>query len=229
MEIHSLRVKRDEVGKVFPFDRVYLVKHDDRGAIKQLFRSALVMPVDGDIQKMLKALSVDIVVERPNARDDDASAPRAPKVDELAHILSKHDWHLVIPILSKWLRNHEAVVGVKEGRSALPVVDDAGQEAPKYLMSGRWYRGRHSRPRQDKSPLPSSSYLLANGKEIRPICVACPRMIQHQNGECQVGQAVCYDSLSLGMKHHFAEGLAVPQAAHNPKEEQDYDHSRDFV
>jgi hypothetical protein len=229
MEIHSLRVKRDEVGKKFPFDRVYLVKHDDRGAIKQMFRSALVMPVDGDIHKMLKSLEVDIVVERPNARDDDASAPRAPKPDELTKLLAKHDWHLVIPILSKWLRNHEAVTGKKESRSALPVVDDTGQNAPRYLMSGRWYRGRHSRTRQETPVLPSSSYLLANGKEIRPICVACPRMIQHQNGECQVGQAVCYDSLSLGIKNHFNEGLAAPQASFNPKEEQDYDHSRDFV
>jgi hypothetical protein len=219
MQVHSLRIKRTFVGPTFPFDRVYLVNHEDRGIVPQLFRNALVMSVDDGLKKMLKEITLDTVQARPFERDDDESAPRSPTKDELSKILKKGtDWLMVVPILAKWLRNSELGINKKETRSKLPVLDEEGQAQPRYIMSKKWYHGRRSRGRQDSSPIPNQSYLLRDGKAIQPICVACPRMVQHQNGECQLGQRICYESLSLGLRNHFKEGLTAPPPSTNVKE-----------
>jgi len=229
MQIHTLRVKRSDVGQKFPFDRVYLVKHADRGVIAQLFRYALVMPVDKQLVGMLQEIELDSVLEREIERDDEAATPRKPDEKFLGKLIKSTDWHMIVPILSKWIYKSDKMKKSLldqiqqfpgEGDPTDLKLKDASSRA-RYLMSPKWYKGRAKYQHKDKTPLPHQAYLLRDGQTVRPICVACPRMIQHQNGECQVGEKVCYEALSLGMKNHFRDGLTVPPPSVNIKEMDD--------
>lgn len=201
MEIYSLRVKKEHVGRDIPFDRVYLVKHEDRSVIEKLFRSALVMPIDEKLAAMLYAVKIDEYVERPhNRKKDDVQPPARP--DELKQRLSEGHWLLVLPILPKWLRANKERLELNE--KAL-----VEHQAPAYLSSPKW---ESKRGPNDKGFLGALAYLQVPGKKIRPVCVACPRMIQHQAGECKVGDKDCYTHLSLGLSDYFTEGLNAPVA-----------------
>lgn len=213
MDVFSLRVQRTHVGNAFPFDRVYFVRHDDRGVVEQMFRYALVLPVDEKLKKMVSALKLDEVIERPHDRDDEVSEVRDPKKTELARLLNKGDWLMVVPILSKWLRTKALP---KEGEE-----DEVGQNTARYLTSPKWYSGKKRSTRSDAEFLHTYSYLQVPHRKIRPVCVACSRNIEHQNGLCQLGQSQCHEALSLGIMNHFKEGLNAPTPTPNVKEIED--------
>jgi hypothetical protein len=206
MQIHTLRVNRKEVGKQFPFDRVYLVKHDDRGVIEQLFRCALVMPVDDNLRKMLLELNLEEVVERTFERDDEAQTPRQARQKELTKLL-KGDWVLVLPVLTKWLRGKN----LPAAPAADPDADGNGKLGPRYLTSPKWLGGKkRGEERKKNSFLPSLAYLQVPGRKIRPICVACPQRIMQENGQCHLGEPQCYTQLSLGVQNYFKSGMQSP-------------------
>lgn len=176
MEIFCLRVKQMVAGKQFPFDRVYLARYDDRMAFDQLFRYALVLPVEGPLKKMLKnAIDKDTKeVNRPHDRNDE-DADNTCWIDRL----DVGEWVMAVPILPKWMN----------------------QNLPRYLVAAGWY-GTEPKTKKQKertTPFTNRAYLQTPTRKIRPICVLCPRMIMHQNGECQIGEAVCYENLPIGM------------------------------
>lgn len=220
MDVYSLRVRRDQVGAAFPFDRIYLVHYQDRGYVEKLFRHALVMPLEGELLAALKTQKLDVTVDRPFERDDEESTPNEqPKKNTLEKLLEKGDWILVVPILNRWMK--EAAERIK--KNAEQPQKEKGHAAPRYVMSPKWFGGRRGRHRIDQklNIIPTHAYLQLDGKKVRPICVMCPRNILHQNGECHVGQAECVTHLSLGLKNHFKEGLEAPNAAPNMKEIED--------
>lgn len=206
MHIYCLRVNQNVAGRGFPFDRVYLVKYDDRAVIDQLFRYALVMPVEEKLNQQLKALAIEKAIDRPFDRDDDAKLTTGDWHDQL----SSGEWVLVVPLLPKWMHKN----------------------MPQYLTAERWFETRDNRRRRQgrmpaptnrPSPFSNRAYLQTPHRKIRPICVVCPRVILHQNGECQLGEKVCFESLPLGLTNHFEEALAIPDASPNELEPEEYE------
>jgi hypothetical protein len=206
MNIYCVRVSKDQAGKTFPFDRVYLVKYDDRAVIEQLFRYALVMPVEQNIAKQLRDLDVSSSKARPFHRDDSATLTKA----EWQKDIENGEWVIVVPLLPKWM----------------------SKNMPQYLTAERWFEGntqkvmrrnakKYGTPVRE-SPFSNRSYLQTPTRKIRPICVVCPRVILHQNGECRLGERVCFESLPLGITNHFEEALAVPDATPNELEPEEY-------
>ena len=204
MHIYCLRVNQNAAGRNFPFDRVYLVKYDDRAVIDQLFRYALVMPVEEMLGKQLKALTIENAIDRPFDRDDDAKLTSS----DWHEAIGSGEWVLVVPLLPKWMHKNMT----------------------QYLTAERWFETRNSRrrgrvitSRSKPSPFSNRAYLQTPHRKIRPICVVCPRVILHQNGECQLGEKVCFESLPLGLTNHFEEALSMPDASPNELEPEEYE------
>jgi len=211
MWIYTLRVKRSEVGPIVPFDRVYLVKHQDRACIEELFRAALVMPFDESLRALFRKVTLDLVVMHGYTRDDDARTGRPPEDGELESLL-QGGWIMVVPIRPRWKRR-SSLTGRSPGRGA-------GLEVPRYLTSPKWYAGKRGELRSASQLLPTLAYLQMPGRKVRPICVACPRMVAHQAGECHVGnQAECCEQLSLGLKDTFEDRLSLGKATTETEEE----------
>lgn len=203
MEILNLRVARKVAGRTFPFDRVYLVKFTDRKIIARLFRYALCMPVEGPLKKMLKDTVPEVVMTRPHERDDALSVRDNIAAAEWERKIDGTPWVMVVPILPKFVTKN----------------------LPQYIAASGWFKkvyDRGSKKRTDQylrvNPFPNRTFLLTPEKKIRPVCVACPRLIIHQNGGCTLGDAECYEHLALGITNHFEEGMKAPEPTPNHNE-----------
>ena len=206
MEVFCLRIRRSKKGRLFPFDRIYLVKHGTHDALKELFRYALVMPVEENLKGMLKALAIDEYVNLPFDRNDEESTPQQLSEKGWHKFLGGAEWVMCVPILTRFMK----------------------KVMPRYLVAAGWYKGVPDKD-MTRVPFPHMTYLQTPDKNIRPVCVACPRIILHQNGECQVGNKVCYESLALGLHDHFAEGLNVADPPSNIRETDVEEITRDYV
>jgi hypothetical protein len=195
MEIFTLKIKKGRAGKTFPFDRVYLVKYSDRELIEKLFRHALVMPIEGVLRELILENRPEEYIDHTIHRDDEALETQEYRGEWTEFV--DRGMIMVVPILTKWMN----------------------AAMPKYLMNLQWYEGRKAADHLNAgTPLPAMTYLQTPGKKIRPVCVACPRFIEHQNGDCHLGQRVCYESLPLGLNNYFETGLGAPPPSRNVKE-----------
>lgn len=198
MEIYSLRVKKSRAGVVFPFDRVYLTDTTNKEIFKQLFRYALVMPVTGVLKKKFYELVPDGYEDHPFNRNISTHKPVIKRADWLEFIKSGH-WVMAVPLLTKWSRENNRL-------------------RPSYLTAKRWHKQRGPKtPRMDADAFPNSTHLQTPEKDIRPVCLFCPRFIMHQNGACNIGEDVCFSALPLGLTDHFKEGLSAPTPERNMK------------
>ena len=103
------------------------------------------------------------------------------------------DWRVLIPILN--VRDKENPSGSK----------------PSYLTNPRWMRigaeanGGRRRNDPDTSlqvlqgppTVPDTATLNIKGNKITPPCRACPRLLEHMHGDCQIGGTVCLSEMSF--------------------------------
>ena len=201
--IYSLRVSRRLAGRHFPFDRIYLLDYKDRSSLHLLFRYALVMPVEGALRDMLEETIPDVTLDRPFDRDDITSTKNTISEADWKTFVHSKPWVMAVPILPKYMT----------------------QNMPRYIVAAGWFKKGwdpkkhvHSKTGAHESPFPNRTFLLTPTKKIRPVCVACPRLIMHQNGSCTLGEPECYQHLAMGIGNHFEEGREGPDATPNPKE-----------
>jgi hypothetical protein len=197
MDLYCLRVKREVAGKTFPFDRVYMARNGEHTIFKKMFRYALILPVENSLVNLLiDHVTIESASAHPFNRDDEQKAPTATEWQDL---VTSEDWVMAVPILSKYVSSN----------------------LPRYITAAGKYRhptggkkGRRGRRRggmvEVTEPFPNLTYLQTPTENIRPVCVACPNFINHQNGHCRLGEDICYTNLSLGLTNHFKEGLDVP-------------------
>jgi hypothetical protein len=202
MDLYCLRVKREAAGKVFPFDRVYLARNGEHSIFKKLFRYALVLPVENTMKDLLlDHVQIEAGDTHAFNRNDDL---KGPTNEEWREALETGDWVMAVPILAKFVASN------------LPRYITA---AGKYRLPTNPAKPRRSRRRASSvgvaDPFPALTYLQTPTENIRPVCVACPNFINHQNGHCRLGEDICYSSLGLGMTNHFQEGLALPPPTEN--------------
>ena len=196
MNVYTLKINKKYVGKEVPFDRVYLAEYDDVGAYDELFRYALVMPMTAELAKTLRDYArPDEFYNRTFERDDDDNAAQGVSESEWSDFLSK-EWVVAIPILSKYAKDALAV--------------------PRYLTTPGWQAAKKGRVKP--SPFSEYTYLQTPERKIRPVCALCPRYILQQEGQCSLGQRVCYETLPLGFNDYYTEGLNAPEAPENEKE-----------
>ena len=197
MEIYCLRVRREQAGKLFAFDRVYFAKNGEHTVFKKLFRYALIMPVEPQLKSIL---SESVTIDRSTTHTfDRVEEPEVLKHEDFVELLEANDWVMCVPILAKYVK----------------------ENLPRYISAAGKYQfntGRRKRITRNKNildPFPALTYLQTPEQNIRPVCVACPKFIMHQNGHCRLGDKVCYESLALGVKNHFQEGMDAPPPSTN--------------
>jgi hypothetical protein len=209
MDLYCLRVKREAAGKTFPFDRVYLARNGEHGVFKKLFRYALILPVEASLTNLLlDYVEIEAGDAHPFDRDDSTVAPTA---DEWKALITSEEWVLAVPILAKYVASN----------------------MPRYLTAAGKYRepADHNKSKKRRrrrtaiapvaEPFPTLTYLQTPEQNIRPVCIACPNFINHQNGHCRLGEDICYTSLGLGVHNHFKEGLDAPAPSTLEFEEED--------
>ncbi len=171
MNIISLALSPRRVGRVLPFAKFYLVDYDSRHLIEKMFRYAIVMPMADDFQAALPEavpLYVDNHSNKSSVRDDPGDILTA---DE-----RKARWEALLD-----LPNREWVV-------VYPLqINPADNYKPRHL----------GRPMANVERFNPMSYLQVPGEKIRPPCLICPRMLAHEGGQCQLGDPICYESLSF--------------------------------
>ena len=205
MDLYCLRVKREAAGKTFPFDRVYLAANGSHQIFKKMFRYALVMPVETHLKSLLLDY-VSIEGGKTHLFNRDDAAP-APTNDEWRVTLESDDWVMAVPILPKFMASNMPRYLTAAGKYRFPLPENT----PVKRVSPR----RMSVVSSLREPFPNLTYLQTPEQNIRPVCVACPRFILHQNGHCRLGEDICYTSLAMGMTNHFKEGLDVAAAPEN--------------
>jgi hypothetical protein len=163
-----------------------------------------VMPVEGNLKRMLEESVPEVVMARPHERDDAVSVK-----DTIDHcgwvdkINLQGPWVMAVPILPKFV----------------------AKNLPRYIAASGWFKKVYDPKKHthgDKfarpNPFPNRTFLLTPEKKIRPVCVACPRLIMHQNGACTLGEQDCYEHLAMGLTNHFEEGVVAPEATPNHNE-----------
>lgn len=199
MHVYNLRVRRQLAGNKFPFDRVYIARNGEHKVFQKLFRYALILPVEDKLKEMLTTdIVIQVSVSVPFDRDDQA---KGVTVQEWEALLEDGHWVMCVPILPKFVAGN----------------------MPRYITAAGSYRlpkNSNTRAKKEREGLikeifPALTYLQTPEKNIRPVCVACPRFLLHQNGECSLGEKICYESLALGVHNHFEEAMAVPEAPAN--------------
>ena len=201
MDLYCLRVKRESAGKVFPFDRVYVARNGEHGIFKKMFRYALILPVETGLKNLLlDYVKIEDGAAHPFDRDD---ATPTPTDAEWREVLETEELVMCVPILSKYVASN----------------------MPRYLTAAGKYRdpiGKLKKRRRSRAmaapvsePFPTLTYLQTPEQNIRPVCIACPNFINHQNGHCRLGEDICYTSLALGMHNHFKEGVEAPAPTEN--------------
>lgn len=199
MDLYCLRVKREAAGKLFPFDWVYIAKNGEHTLFKKLFRYALILPVEDNLKNLLRDY-VKIEAGETHTFDRDDAAP-APTNDEWTELLEQHEWVMAVPILAKYVATNMPRYLTAAGRYRAPT------NGPVRKRRGRTIQAQASGV---QDPFPNLTYLQTPEANIRPVCIACPNFINHQNGHCRLGEPVCYTSLALGVHNHFKDGLDKP-------------------
>ena len=193
MKLLSLRVTRGAVGRMFPFDRVYLAPTEDHAVFAELFRYALVLPLQGHIKDMMTKLAIDASLSRSMERNSAEENPVPLKKEDWSALLEETEWTMAVPINAKYNKKMST-------------------EVPRYLISEKWYRGARGANRPENLAFDTKTYLQTPKKNIKPVCLACPRIMLHYAGDCKLGDSVCYSHMGLGGISYFKEGLAKPEA-----------------
>lgn len=190
--VYSLRINREIAGNVFPFDRVYLTSFDSHAVFKRLFQYALVMPLDETLMGVLKGIDVEVEKEICFHRTY-RPPPSLPNASFLHRLFETADsWVMCVPLLTRRVSPVEihARYLTATGKYMHPLISP-------YTTS---ITGRRSRRRWKNTipdPFPAYTYLQTPTQDIRPVCTACPNIIQFYNGECRLGVGACYNALNL--------------------------------
>jgi hypothetical protein len=203
MNVYCLRIKKESAGKTFPFDRVYLARNGEHTVFKQLFRYALILPVDTQLKNLLLTYVIVEGGETHEFNRNDKAPPPGPGAWRTS--IELHDWVMAVPILPRFI----------------------AANMPSYITAAGAYRDPENKLKRRRrssvssavaSPFPALTYLQTPEQNIRPVCVACPRFILHQNGHCNLGEEICYSSLAMGMHNEFRQGAEMPDSPQNYKE-----------
>lgn len=227
----TLKVSRREAGKVFPWDKVYIVPDEDALLVGKGFPYALMFPLTKRVADLLREVTLTEVritgagrsEVRESIRGSGGSeygaadiAKAAEKVEGLsgpAHLMATlcehlsrpggpEGWSVVVPTFPEYRRGMKPTLGAK------------------YLLNRRWVRN-HSpavldEPQKrlvpystDVQTFPASTALLSQGKVIRPACAACTNLLRHLGGECSLGGFSCYEGIRFGNNSNFRRGLMI--------------------
>jgi hypothetical protein len=116
------------------------------------------------------------------------------------------NWHVAVPILSLNKRppNTHLEETTSDSMDLKGVLDlyqrvQGAEDGPRpaYLSERAWqtWKAIDGVPTPTNPAYPATSYFVTRDDIFIPPCLACPRLGQHEAGECHLGDPVCYVSL----------------------------------
>ena len=132
--------------------------------------------------------------------------------EEQNEILGRGDWCQLIPMLPKF---YSYQASKKSQLRPLYITnkewvarkDRADQRARGY----RWVDRPVPNGTTHKT-IPEDAVLIVNGnEEVTPPCAACANLLNHVQGDCELGGRACYEGMNFGKKSYFKRGLALQE------------------
>jgi hypothetical protein len=171
----SVYLSKRRAGKIIPFSRFYLVDYEDRHLIERLFPFSIVMPLnEAYLDRIAKCVPAHIVTHtREETLNDDP-------MDMMDAFERRERW--------KKLLDYEH----REWVFVFPILPDGKKNFAPRSLGAQWGEGE-----RDTVTFTDMAYLQMPGRKVRPPCLACPRYILQQAGQCKLGDPICYETLAL--------------------------------
>jgi hypothetical protein len=196
--IHKLKVAVSQV-KHFPFDIVYIVDQSLQDLLPRLFPYSLVLPLNNDLVRRLSRVDVD---ETGSITACQKSARTPADVRHGRAMLS-------CLISEETLRRSFLVVPVLPRIHARTRSKRRKDRNPAYLVANRYRAGNFEKvgrgPFERVITRDAPFFHFFNDAAVmftprgpkQPVCLMCPRHLEHVQGKCFLGEQVCYESLVI--------------------------------
>jgi hypothetical protein len=198
-----LRVERREAGMEIPFDKMYFFKKEDEPLFPRVFKNAMVLPINTELAKQItKVVSAD------------------KRLSFKAYPFTRSGEQTLLNTMSRQRPLEDIIDKRKEYRALVPVL------FTKYgtkLLKGKRRKGRrkHSvfpayliaRPDREatvgmlRRALSVRAYFILDGKAVKPICLMCPRHQYWLQGDCHMGEKICYTHLAQAKQGDLVLGV----------------------
>lgn len=207
--IIDIHIQRNAAGVQIPFDKVYLIRSDDKDLVPKIFGYGLVLPLTDEIKAALYTLRPASMTRKHFRRNDEHKAMPVKIDDKLVTNLgiSKTD-------IEDWWQKFGDEIDLGKRLVVIPILTSTARRKirPRYMANQKWFGllNQQTIKRRKRLPVygtdivqPISDYaylatpLKAPNDKIRPLCSICPRMMQHIQGDCVPGQLVCYTALNF--------------------------------
>ncbi len=199
---HIVRVVRNKAGVEIPFDRIYLFQKQDQHLLPKIFRDAMVFPLTkkfvSQIEKVLKDYTAPYVAFpylRGREHSLRKSTPLALGKDLRA--LSK-EYVALVPVLFT-THGLSSTFSKRKGRKK-----DA--TFPAYLVAKP---DTENTLRNMRAVVSAKAYFIIDGREIRPICLMCPKHQDALQGACHLGELDCYRFLARAKRSDLVRGVKL--------------------
>lgn len=206
-----VRVRKSDVGKHIPFDKVYLFRAEDHAIIRLMFPFSFCFPVTEEFKTSLRGLKPEQTSYHTARRETSVVG----KALELTANQNKEYWDLFFNTYD--IDNRLVVIPVK-------TVHKGKKIFAAYFNSSRNFRNKNEGPqptskvKRRKAKLPRAAatqkaedrYKLPSYAEpalftpypepynvIQPFCSICPNAMERIKGECVPGMPVCYTMLDI--------------------------------
>lgn len=190
MELYKVRL--GPKSPTLPFSLIYVFRGWDLPLMRRHFETFLGFPArhfDHDLSKV-------------RVGDGRRNGPFLTEIIPDLFLIESN-WHLAVPILTGQAPRQRRRNRKKEGEDArelygkrdLTIVDTGPYVM--YLTETRWrnWVTKGPRPPTSNSPYPETAYLSTVQGVLAPPCLACPRLILHEGGECEIGDETCFSLL----------------------------------
>jgi len=192
--MYKLRAHRGDQGLRTPFPLMYFFTPKEAPEFRKAFETFIGFPARHAQSIKWDELRVHQV--------DGKTLPETKTVlDIIPDLLDPRlKWSVAIPILavSQWGKlftpNDADVAGLQAQNAELEDAD--ARTCAKFLVSRSWgnYKATRGQP-QPRPAYPMTAYLVDRDGVHAPLCNACPRVLLHEAGQCQIGDNICFAHL----------------------------------
>ena len=219
--ILKLRIIKSSV-RSFPFDLIYLVSEDQKALLPKLFPWSLCLVMSDELKLRIGDLNVHVEEAMGHRTPRERTEHRSGR--KLVNVLPwSQCTFVVVPILPLTRRGlHKPEKPGFEKHRYTPYLmapQHAGSSIPVAVTKGSIETVL--KPAIDDI-LDDDVVLFAPDGPVRPICHKCPRALFHLQGLCHLGNATCFEELTLWAPDTSAtEGADVELQEDHPDADRD--------
>jgi len=188
--MNVIKIRLGPKGPRLPFSLAYLFRGWDLHLMRRHFETFL----------GFQARHFEHPLDEMRVGDNDNGAALLEIVPDLTEL--EANWHFAVPILTgrvtrklRWKRKQGAKARDLYDEPDIRVVDTG--PFVMYLTEEHWknWNSQKKGAPTPNAPYPDTGYLSTLKGILSPPCLACPRLLLHEAGECEIGDATCFAEL----------------------------------